>query len=437
MKPEIYVIGLGADKPKGVPGWPNADLDPRERASQLFQKLKSFFPAYTFLGGALLESTDAAFQEFASRVESSDPDGVLIFGLAIPHRSVKLFGKLKKPMLWVNDIYGGEMHYFDVMEVGLENRWPFVALSSSRFSDIGGKLRYFDVIHGLRRSRILAVRDRAYPADYVEKIRRNLGVEIVVLDHSAFNAVYEKVFEEEAKQWAERWISEAEKVMEPQFEDVLAGAKTYLALKELMTREKANVVTVDCLDLVYRRKIPAYPCLAFFQLNNEGSTGICEADIDSALTQLIIRFLAERPGYVSDPVLDQGTGQIVYAHCVAASKMKGPASEPMPYVLRSHAEDDSGASVQVKMTPGEVMSTIKFDIKTDRISFHKGRVVGNIDTDRACRTKVAVEVDTNALARNYQVSKFGWHRVSFYGDWETEIRDLAQLMQWEFWDERK
>ena len=437
MKPEIYVISLGADKPKGVPGWPNAELDPEQRAKEMYKKLQQFFPGYTFLGGELLKSTESAFDAFKARIEKIKPDGVLIFGLAIPHRSVQRFGELNTPMLWVNDIYGGEMHYFDVMELGLEGGWPFVALSSSRFSDIGAKLRYFDVIHGLRHSRILAVRDRAYPADYVEKIRRNLGVEIVVLDHGAFNAVYEMVSEEEAKQWAERWISEAEKVMEPGFEDVLAGAKTYLALKSLMVREKANAVTVDCLDLVYKKKIPAYPCLAFFQLNNEGSTGICEADIDSALTQLIIRFLADRPGYVSDPVLDQGTGQIVYAHCVAASKMKGVHSEAMPYVLRSHAEDNSGASVQVKMTAGEVMSTIKFDIKTNRISFHKGKVVGNIDTDRACRTKVAVEVDTNALARNYQVSKFGWHRVSFYGDWETEIRELAQLMGWEFWDERK
>jgi len=437
MKPEIYVISLGADKPKGIPGWPNAELDPEQRAKELHQKLQQFFPDYNFLGGELLPSSESSFDAFKERLEEKKPDGVLIFGLAIPHHSVKRFAELNTPMLWVNDLYGGDLHYLDVMEVGLQGGWPFVALSSSRFSDIGARLRYFDVIHGLRNSRILAVRDRNYPADYLEKIKRRLGVDVIVLDHKAFNAVYKEAPDGEAKRLAERWISNAEKIIEPGFEDVFAGAKVYFTLKTLMARENANAVTVDCLDLVYKKKIPVYPCLAFFQLNNEGSTGICEGDIDSALTQLIIRFLADRPGYVSDPVLDQGTGQIVYAHCVAASKMKGVNREAMPYVLRSHAEDNSGASVQVKMTPGEVMSTIKFDIKTDRISFHKGKVVGNIDTDRACRTKVAVEVDTNAVARNYQVSKFGWHRVSFCGDWETEIRELAQLMQWEFWDERK
>ena len=437
MNPKIYVISMGAEKPKGVPGWPNAELDPAQRAQEMFQKLVEYFPSYSFVGGELMEATESDFQKFAARIDKEDPAGVVIFGLAIPHRSVKMFGQLRKPMLWVNDIYGGELYFFDAMEVGLENHWPFVALSSSRFSDIGAKLRYFDVIHALRHSRILAVRDRDYPKDYVEKIKNKLGTEILVRDHEAFNKVYGTVPETEAKEWAKRWIAEAEKVVEPQFEDILAGARTYLALKKMMALEKANAVTVDCLDLVYKKKIPAYPCLAFFQLNNEGSTGICEADIDSALTQLLIRFLSERPGFVSDPVIDQGTGQIIYAHCVAASKMKGPRSEPMPYILRSHAEDNSGASVQVKMTPGEIMSTIKFDIKTERIAFHKGKIVGNVDTDRACRTKVAVEVDTAAVARNYQVSKFGWHRVSFYGDWETEIRELAQLMQLEFWDEQK
>ncbi len=437
MNPRIYVISMGAEKPKGVPGWPNAELHPAQRATELFRKLMDSFPAYEFLGGELIECTEADFHKMAARVEKEDPDGVLIFGLAIPHRSIKMFGELNRPMLWVNDIYGGELYFFDAMEVGQEDGWPFVALSSSRFSDIGAKLRYFDVIHGMRHSRVVAVRNRDYPADYLNKIKRQLGVEVIRVDHNDVNAVYNAVPEEEAKAWAKRWIAEAEKVMEPRFEDVLAGAKMYLTLKALMAREKANSVTVDCLDLVYNKKIPAYPCLAFFQLNNEGSTGICEADIDSLLTQLVIRFLTGLPGYVSDPVIDQGTGQIIYAHCVAASRMKGPKSEPMPYVLRSHAEDNSGASVQVKMTPGEIMSTIKFDIKTNRIAFHKGKIVGNVDTDRACRTKVAVEVDTAAVARNYQVSKFGWHRVSFYGDWETEIRELAQLMQWEFWDERK
>lgn len=437
MSTKIYVVSLGAEKPKGEPGWPNAELDPIQRAAEMYQKLADYFPGYDFKGGELIPCTETEIQELIKRVEKEDPDGVLIFGLAIPHRSVKMFGQLNKPMLWVSDLFGGELYFFDAIETGLENGWPFVALSSSRFSDIGPKLRYFDVIHGLRHSRVVAIRDRDYPADYIQKIKKQLGVEIVVLDHKAFNAVYQTVSEEEAKKWAERWISEAEKVVEPRFEDVLAGAKTYLTLKAIMAREGANSVTVDCLDLVYKKKIPAYPCLAFFQLNNEGSTGICEADIDSLLTQLVIRFLTGQPGYVSDPAIDQGSGQIIYAHCVAASKMKGPESEPMPYVLRSHAEDNSGASVQVKMTPGEIMSTIKFDIKTNRISFHKGKVVGNIDTDRACRTKVAVEVDTAAVARNYQVSKFGWHRVSFYGDWETEIREFAQLMGWEFWDERK
>ncbi len=32
MNPKIYVISMGAEKPKGVPGWPNAELDPAQRA---------------------------------------------------------------------------------------------------------------------------------------------------------------------------------------------------------------------------------------------------------------------------------------------------------------------------------------------------------------------------------------------------------------------
>ena len=56
-------------------------------------------------------------------------------------------------------------------------------------------------------------------------------------------------------------------------------------------------------------------------------------------------------------------------------------------------------------------------------------MVGNIDTDWACRTKIAVQIpNAKALLNGWNVKcNFGWHRVSFYGDLEEDFRDLAAM----------
>ncbi len=201
----------------------------------------------------------------------------------------------------------------------------------------------------------------------------------------------------------------------------------YLALKSAMEDAQADAVTVDCLGLYYADKLPAYPCLGFFQLNNEGLTGVCEADIDSALTQLLIRYTTGRPAYVSDPVIDTATGQIVYAHCVATNRPFGPDGLSNPYIIRSHAEDGRGASVQSLLPVGHQVTTAKVSIRNKAFAVHSARTVANVEDDKACRTKLAAEADVQKILDNYHSERFGWHRVTCYGDYRRQLIDLATL----------
>jgi len=174
----------------------------------------------------------------------------------------------------------------------------------------------------------------------------------------SYQIIYEKE-REEIEKYKDKWIKEALKVVEPAEEEILKSARMHLALKKAMEDKKADAVTVDCLGLYYSGKLFAYPCLSFFQLNNEGLTGVCEADLDSTITQLLIRYLTGRPGYVSDPVIDTATNQIIYAHCVATNKVYGPDGLSNSYIIRSHTEDQKGTSVQSLMPTGEIVTTVK------------------------------------------------------------------------------
>ncbi len=83
----------------------------------------------------------------------------------------------------------------------------------------------------------------------------------------------------------------------------------------------------------------AYPCLGYRQLNNDGLVGACEADLLLTTTMLALTYLVNRPGFISDPVLDTSTNRIIYAHCVAPNKVFGPQGPTNPFHIRSHAED--------------------------------------------------------------------------------------------------
>jgi L-fucose isomerase-like protein len=199
----------------------------------------------------------------------------------------------------------------------------------------------------------------------------------------------------------------------------------YLALSRAMNERRADAVTMDCLGMFYSGRVTAYPCLSHFQMNNDGSTGVCEGDLNSTCSQLMMRYLTGRPGYVSDPVIDTSKDEIIYAHCVSTNKVFGPSGKANPYIIRSHAEDHKGAVVQSLMPVGEPVTTLEADVWSKKMVIHTGQTTRNIDEPKACRTKLAAKANTESILNNWDM---GWHRVTVYGDWRKQAMDLARLL---------
>jgi len=262
-----------------------------------------------------------------------------------------------------------------------------------------------------------------------------LGTTVISMGSDRLRTYYDEADEGEAKGYQQQWMQEALKVVEPDAEEILRSARMYLALRTAMQEHEADAVTVDCLGLYYADRLPAYPCLGFFQLNNEGATGVCEADVDSTLCQLLFRYLTGRPAYVSDPVIDTATDQIIYAHCVATNRVFGPDGPGNPFIIRSHAEDGKGASVQSLMPLGETVTTIKINPRERAFAVHNGRTVANVHDDKGCRTKLAAEVDARRVIVNYQFDLFSWHRVTCYGDYRKACVNLAKLYGMKLYEE--
>lgn len=406
--------------PSEVPTWPYLGYDYNKRADELTEKLRTACPGINFIPYHAQNANDA------NRIleETKDVDGYLVYLLGIWTGAPAIFARSGRPTILIDDLYAGSGEFLAVMEGIQRENLPVVGVASSDFKEVVRAVHLFEVIKQLEQSKILVVLGGGDLTPVANKVNELFGTALEDVPVEEVNSAYRRVRTRSAEEWADKWIKEAKKVVEPTNEDILKAARLYLALKSIMERRDGDAITVNCLGLVYGGRLEAYPCLAFFQLNNEGSTGCCEADVDSTITQLMMRYMTGRPGYISDPVLDTATNRIIYAHCVAMSKAFGPDGPTNPYIIRSHAEDGKGASVQSLLPLGEKITTLRISIWDNSVILHTGKTVANIDDPKGCRTKLAAEVDARKILRNWTHT---WHRVTFYGDWREDVKNFARL----------
>lgn len=413
------------------PSWPYIGYDVEKRSREVLSSLKTWLPEMEFTA-EVCRSVEQAEKAFRQDTEDDQVhyDGYLVYMTALWTGITEFYVRNARPVIFADDLYAGSGGFLKVYSLIKEKNLPALGVASSNFEDIVNALRLIDVMKQMREAKILVIADgETWAADQqtVLATRKLFGTQIFRMNSTQLQAYYDTVDVNEARDWQARWMREAQEVVEPTADEILKSGRMYLALLKAMEAFQADAVTVDCLGLFYSNKLAAYPCLAFFQLNNDGLTGVCEADVDSSLTQLLIRYLAGRPAYVSDPVIDLATDQIIYAHCVATNRVFGPDGPPNSYIIRSHAEDRKGASVQSLMPLGHQVTTAKVSVKNQAFAIHTGRTVANVADEKACRTKLAAEVDASRILDNYHSELFGWHRVTSYGDWRKQLINLATL----------
>jgi len=412
---------------RGVPTWPYIDYNVEGRAREVMGILKRNLPNMEFSHQVIYEREKV---EKIVEEEKEIYDGYLVYTTSMWTGIPEIIVKKRVPLIVADELYSGSGGFLGTYSLVKKENLPVVCIASSNFKDIIDAVRLFSVIKKMKETKILVVADGeswGNRKEMVENVKGIFGTDIVRINSDELKSYYEKTEIKEAEKYKDKWIKEALRVVEPSEEEILKSARMHLALKQAMKEKKADAVTVDCLGLYHSNKLFAYPCLSFFQLNNEGSTGVCEGDLDSTITQLLIKFTTERPAYVSDPVIDTATGQIIYVHCVATNKVYGPDGLSNSYIIRSHSEDRKGASVQSLMPLGEAITTIKVSAINKAFSIHQGKTVANVEEDKACRTKLAVEVDAEKILDNYHSEIFSWHRVTVYGDYRKQFINLAKL----------
>jgi len=256
-----------------------------------------------------------------------------------------------------------------------------------------------------------------------------LGAKGIYIGFDEFNALYDQVDPDQAGEWAARWTKEADKVIEPTPDWIRKAGAVYLATLKLLSRYDTDTVTMNCLGGFGAGQLPAYPCLGFMQLLNDGGHGICEAMPDDTLSTLMARILTGRPSYVSDPALDTAKNEIVYAHCMATTKAFGPKGRSNMYRIRTlHNHDPRGTCVQSFLPEGYMTTSFRTNFARKTMIIHQAKSVGNLDATRGCRTQLIGEIRGDIGKLFDQWDMYGWHRVTVYGDVKEALIEFGKAL---------
>ncbi|HCO93785.1 MAG TPA: hypothetical protein DIU00_07535 [Phycisphaerales bacterium] len=351
------------------------------------------------------------------------------------------------------------------------------------------KIRLFDVIRRIKNTKLLTVQDYNridpiglkgwgavnaplddYDKTYPSRLKKSLGVAIVVAGSKELIREIEKVAREKAERIADTWISDAKAVIGVTREDVIRSAGLYIAYKKLMKKYDADAITPSSWALIPDGVIKAMPPLAEMELAKEHIPVCCESLVNSLLTQTVVTYLTGRPGFVGDvlggfppavPASEIPKNMMVIGHCYGPINPHG--NDRVPYTIRNHAYYELGwdttdpkrawrrdeqvrankqlekehitlVAICVEWPIDEVVSVVKVNAYDKEMEVYTGRTVdGNYlykdFNNRICRTKLALSL--NKPFRQLRRDRWGCHRVVFYGDHRQKIKDLAALIGFE------
>ncbi|MFX0176045.1 MAG: hypothetical protein ACFE85_07430 [Candidatus Hodarchaeota archaeon] len=492
---KIQIIFIG--KPQWEAGWPHFGFDNEDLKNQIIDNLMEQFSDVDFAVSIMIMANDKKLLHQVKN-EINDVDGVIIFTIghygepAIVEAGIELVSSGKLTIL-ANYIYGGDHTFTKIHATIKDKKLPVYSISSQNIEDFNKPISVLINLLKLRGKKILVYASdstkinwdvilslvgperkeimKKYPefmdqiskitsdktfefyTDTVgldqahqwrkdeEKYQSNLksifGIEMKKEEPDDIIKYFNEVDKDEAKKVAEKWIRNALEV-EPTQKTILNSAKLYLAFKELLKEKNYDIFAPDCGTFLITGKLPAYPCMAFFELSNEGIYGICESDMDSAISYLFGLYITDRPGFVSNHTLDTVNNQITYMHCVSPHKLYGLDGPYADYDIVYHGETSYlGACPRVKFPIGEIVTTIKISVFEKKIAIRTGKIIDNIIDKKGCVSKMLVSGNVKEIMQNYNWDTFGWHRVTFIGDWKDNFIIGAKLLGLEIYEEDK
>ncbi|MBS7617872.1 hypothetical protein KEJ25_04600 [Candidatus Bathyarchaeota archaeon] len=203
-----------------IPTWPYKGYDYEARKKEIMDLLKKKLSDFDITFKTAMSSKDGE----SIVKEVSDVDGYIVYMLGIWVGAGYTIAGAGKPTILVDDLYCGSGELISTYAWAKSEELPVLAVASSDFEDVVKALKLIKVVTLLKKSKIIVVTDRDMRKTS-ETIKSSLGVEVLKVSSEKLNQYYREADLGEAEKWAEKWIREALRVIEPSRDEIIKAVK--------------------------------------------------------------------------------------------------------------------------------------------------------------------------------------------------------------------
>ncbi len=418
-----------SDDPDGWWSWPGNEFDAEGRHKKYRAALADMEER---LGmnivaekRSVANSKDA--QQVVQELEASRPDGVLLImfynrSLSLADQLLNASEELGLPVVFFIGLgvkHGPITHY----------RRPGVYLIQSldNLDAIEYGMRMINTRKRLSQSLLLSITEADEPREGTEEF---FGIKVRVIPFSQYAELFGKARLDRATRGLMKEVrAEATEIRGVTSESMQNAMRAHLALTELLRREGADGLTMNCLQRGMLK-----PCLSFSLLNGALVPAACENDLPAVYTQLLGQQLLGRPGFQHNPCYETEKNHYYASHCTCASRLYGPEGPQLPYLLRRFAHTNEGScAIQVFWKPGDPVTMARYyPGENPKLDVYAGRVAASHPMPPAagCTTNVEIEITDRSDACLVK----GHHNLLFCGDFARKLRRFAQLYKIELAD---
>ncbi len=360
---------------------------------------------------------------FIKQVQETKPDGLLLvaFKKSEWNAIARVVRETGIPTVAVATL--GVLLHENINQLHCESG-VYTISSLDNFDAIAFGLRMIRTASWLRQARILSIIGEQPNEDR----EPHFGTSIRVVPTQAVIEAFESIPRDgRVREIAREYMSQAKERREPGEEDVLEAARAYVALRNLLEREQADVLMMECLGPLRTGRFVA-PCMGFMSLRDAGIVAGCQNDLDATMTMILMQQLFGRPSFQQNPAFDSENNTYFAAHCTCPRKMHGLDGPAEPYILRNHAEAGTGVVPQVLFNEGQEVTVADYMSAAEpKMSIYSGKIVACLDSPPAggCRTNVVVKLD-DADPSQMKVGPRG-HMTMCYGNHARQLRTFCQM----------
>jgi len=377
----------------------------------------------------LVTSAETA-EEVAKGLTGEISGAIIVVATGGTERSIRaIAANLGKPIMILanpfnNSLASSQEAYAALREQGAAVKLFYSPLDSSIIPNAKAFVRVCKTIQKLNDCRLGQV---GGPSPWIltskdgDLIKRRIGPELIRLEVAELLDLVEKVDPGEAGGLAGELKNKFGGVVEPSEEDLMNAAKVYLAMRELASKYGLSAVTIRCFDLIEHGLTG---CIGMSMCNDLGLVAGCEADLDAALTMMIVSFLTDEPCWMANVVrVDEDANTVTLAHCTIATKMLADVKKS---VLRSHFESGKCVGIQGPLAEAEVTLTRLGGKGLTKMLVATGQIFRSDMRDPGlCRTQV--EIRLNGNVEEFVENSLGNHQVLAYGNLTPLLIDFCRF----------